>query len=425
MFFSKRSSRTHDPYEALRFPEFRYFIGVKFIVTIAVQIEAVVVGWQLYDITKDPLSLGLIGLAEAFPAIGVALLAGNIADLVSRKRIVMIAYSVLFITAIILFAFSYRQAYFLEQFGVWPIFFAIFLSGLARGFNSPANFALMSQLVPKQAYLNSSTWNSSLWQIGAITGPTVGGFLYAYFNAATSYAVSAGLLLLAFILFAFIKNKPLPPILKKEALKERLLTGLRFVFRNQVILSAISLDLFAVLFGGAVALLPIFAAEILKVGPEGLGALRAAPAVGSAIMAIVLTQRAPMQHGGKVMLWSVLGFGASMIAFALSTNFYLSLFFLAISGAFDNISVVVRSTILQMLTPDHMRGRVSSVNQMFVGSSNEIGAFESGVTARLMGTVSSVVFGGCMTILVVLFTHLKAPALKTLNLLHLGKEQEA
>jgi MFS family permease len=422
MAFFNKSASGHDPYLALRFPEFRYFISVRFLVTLALQIEGVVVGWQLYEITKDPLSLGLIGLAEALPAIAVALFAGYLADKVPRKRIVMSTYVLLFITAIILLVFAQRQEILVESFGVWPVYLAIFISGIARGFLAPANFAFMSQLVPRNVYLNSSTWNSTMWQIGSIAGPAVGGLLYALYQAEFCYWVVSVLLLIAFILFAFIKNRPLPDTIKEEAMGERLLSGVKFVFKNQVILGAISLDLFAVLFGGAVALLPIFASDILFVGPSGLGVLRAAPAMGSAVMALVLAFRAPMQNAGVNMLIAVAGFGVSMIAFGLSTNFYLSVAFLFLSGAFDNVSVVIRATLLQLLTPDHMRGRVSSVNSMFIGSSNEIGAFESGVTARLMGVVSSVVFGGCMTLGVVAVTWLKAPGLRKANLGSLQNE---
>lgn len=413
----------HDPYAVLRLPDFRLFISFRFLVTIAIQIQAVVVGWQLYAITKDPLSLGLIGLAEAVPAISVALYAGHLADLIERKKIILSAYLMLFLTAGLLFAFSHYQAQLLPKTGTWPVYAAIFLTGLARGFVNPANFAFLGQLVPKSLYHNSSTWNSTIWQIAAITGPAAGGLIYAFSGPETSYQVVAVLFGLGLLLISFIRRKPLPPpALVKEPMSERLTSGLKFVFRNPVILSAISLDLFAVLFGGAVALLPVFAADILHTGPEGLGVLRAAPAVGAAIMAFALAHRPPMEKAGRNLLWAVSGFGLSMIGFALSTNFYISLLMLVAGGALDSVSVVIRSTIMQLMTPDHMRGRVSAVNNMFIGSSNEIGAFESGVAARLMGTVTSVVFGGTMTLLVVLVTWLKAPALQKIDLHEMGKE---
>ena len=410
----------HDPYLALRFAGFRFFIGSKLLATVAVQAKAVVIGWQLYDITQDPLALGFVGLAEAGPAIGVALVAGHVADTYMRKRIVQAAQLTLFVVMCWLLLFTWHQEVWVARYGTWPIYGVLALSGLARGFLSPANFGLMGEVVPRHAYMNSSTWNSSIWQFGAIVGPAVGGLVYGFFGAAVSYALSAGLLLLAVGCVACIPGQTLLRPAVRGSMRERLLSGVRYVFQHKIILYAISLDLFAVLFGGAVALLPIFAADILAVGPKGLGALRAAPAVGSTLVAFALAHRAPMQHAGRNMLLAVAGFGLSMIFFALSTSFYFSLFWLAVSGAFDNVSVVIRSTILQLLTPNDMRGRVSSVNSMFVGSSNEIGAFESGLTARLMGTVTSVVFGGLMTLLVVAWTARQSPTLRRLNLQKLG-----
>ncbi len=411
------SLHPHDPYQALRYKNFRLFLVVKLLVTLSLQMQAVIVGWQLYFITNDALSLGLIGLAEALPAIGVSLYAGHIADRVNRKIIVNISYVVLFFASIILLLFSYHQQHFLLQFGTLPIYAAIFITGIARGFSNPANFGLLSQILPKSAYLNSSTWNSSTWHLGAISGPAIGGFLYGFFGATVSYLTIIGLFFCAIIIFNCIQiQQTIQNNNSEESLQERLFSGVRFVFRNPIILSAISLDLFAVLFGGAVALLPIFASDILKTGPEGLGMLRAAPAIGSTITGIFLAYRKPVENAGMTLLFCVAAFGVCTIIFGISTNFYLSLLMLALSGAFDNVSVVIRSTILQMLTPDDMKGRVSAVNSIFVGSSNEIGAFESGITAKWFGTVPAVVFGGVMTLVVVLVTYLKAPVLKKLDL---------
>lgn len=381
------------------------------------QSQAVVVGWQLFSITKDPLSLGLIGLTEAFPAIGVAIFAGYLADKIDRRKILLSAYLILLIAAIILALYTWNFEASYQQYGTMPIYAAIFFTGLARGFASPAAFALLTQLVKKDLYLNATTWNSSVWQLGAISGPAIGGFLYAIDGGPMlSYIVTMLLLALGFIALLFIKPKGIPPSLQTEPLGEKLLMGIKFVFANKTILSAISLDLFAVLFGGAVALLPVFADEILHVGPDGLGLLRSASAIGSTVMAIFIAHRPPMKNAGRNMLLAVAAFGLCMIGFALSTNFVLSFIFLLLSGAFDNISVVIRSTILQLLTPDEMRGRVSSVNSMFIGSSNEIGAFESGVTARLMGTVNSVLFGGSMTLIVVAVAWFKGKSLHDLDL---------
>lgn len=412
----------HDPYAALRYTNFRLFLSARFLITVALQMEAVVVGWQLYSITKDPFSLGLIGLAEAIPAIGISLYAGHVADLIRRKYIILSTYIILMVTALVLLCFSIFQAEWLPITGTLPIYCAIFISGIARGFMNPAHFSFMSQLVPKTLYLNSSTWNASVWQFAAISGPAIGGLIYGFSSAITAFSVISILISIAFIVFLFIENKPLPEgISRHEPIKERLTSGIKFVFGNQIILSAISLDLFAVLFGGAVALLPVFAAEILLVGPEWLGWLRSAPAIGSTLTALFLAMRKPMEFAGRNLLWAVVGFGVSMILFAISTNIWLSLFFLFLSGMFDNVSVVIRATLLQLLTPDHMRGRVSAVNSMFIGSSNEIGAFESGLAARLLGTVPSVIFGGGMTLLVAFTAWWKAPALKNLKLSDLSK----
>ncbi len=254
------------------------------------------------------------------------------------------------------------------------------------------------------------------WQGASVAGPAIGGLLYGFFGIEASYAADVLLMLLAFLFFFLIGAKPLPPTTERLPIKESLLSGIRFVFGNQIILSAISLDLFAVLFGGAVALLPIFASDILRTGPQGLGFLRAAPAVGSVLMAVYLTHRPMKVNAGIKMLIGVAGFGLCMILFGLSTNFYFSMLLLSLSGMFDSVSVIIRSTLMQTLTPEHMKGRVSSVNNIFVGSSNEIGAFESGFAARLMGVVPSVVFGGIMTLLVVGITTFKADKLRKLNL---------
>ncbi len=302
-------------------------------------------------------------------------------------------------------------------FGTVPIYSVIFLSGIARGFFGPATFSFMPQLLPdKNFYINAVSWSSTTWQGASVAGPAIGGLLYGFFGVQASYAADVALTVLAFLFFFLIGSKPLPATTERLPIKESLLSGIRFVFNNQIILSAISLDLFAVLFGGAVALLPIFASEILHTGPQGLGFLRAAPALGSVAMAVYITHNPIKIEAGKKMLFCVAGFGVCMILFGLSTNFYFSLLLLGLSGAFDSVSVIIRSTLMQTLTPEHMKGRVSSVNNIFVGSSNEIGSFESGSVAKLVGVVPSVIFGGCMTLLVVAITTFKADKLRKLNL---------
>lgn len=405
----------HDPFAALRFKEFKFYIAARFFLTTAVNFQAVCVGWQIYEITKDPLSLGLIGLAEAIPYIMIALFAGYVVDHYDRRKILLTAISVLVISSISLFYFSMNVEEATVK-SVLPIYILIFITGLARGFISPSMFAIMSQLVPKNLFGNSSTWNSTVWQIGAVGGPALGGFVYGFLGVAKAYLLNTFLFTLAFLFFSLITAREVIKSEKAEGLRKSLTAGIKFVFGNQLLLSALALDLFAVFFGGAVALLPMFADQILMVGPKGLGILRSAPAFGAMLMAILLAYHPLKENAGKKLLYAVALYGVCIVGFGLSTNFYVSLVFLALSGAFDNISVVIRTTIVQMQTPDNMRGRVSSVNSIFIGSSNEIGAFESGFAAKLLGLVPSVVFGGTMTMLVTGITARFAPKLRKLNL---------
>lgn len=413
---SAESKDKPDPYAALRFWEFRNFTIARLCITIASQMQAVIVGWQIYEITKDPFSLGLIGLAEAIPSISVLLFAGHITDISNRKKIVL--YSVLlmsFCSAMLLLITS-DLIHSLSSAKLVLIYSVIFLSGIGRGFSAPSFFAFVSQLVPKETLPNAITWNTTTWQTGAVTGPAIGGLLYGFIGAANTYITIVIFWIISVLMIIPIKDKPIPEIIGIQTLKEKLTAGLKFVFERKIVLGAISLDLFAVLFGGAVALLPIFAGEILIAGPEGLGILRAAPSIGAVIMAVTMTRRPFTKNAGKNLIISVFGFGICIIIFALSKNFYLSLVILALSGAFDSVSVVIRATIIQLMTPDNMKGRVSAVNSIFIGSSNEIGAFESGVAAKLLGTVPSVIFGGVMTILVVTFVSIFFPKLRRLKL---------
>jgi MFS family permease len=414
-------SEIAGPYASLKIPEFRNFICARVCVTLAIQIQATVVGWQMFELTHDALALGLIGAAEAIPAIGVSLYAGHIADVVERKKIILVAVSLLLFCSVALLSFTVEPAKFLLSYGPIAIYSVIFISGLARGFLSPANFSFMPQLIPRSLYANAVTLNSTFWEASSIGGPLIAGFIAFMFpkNLITlSYVVDA-LLMTGGLLFYFnIPNKPLPPITKEQGIFEKIKAGLKFVFKHQIILSAISLDLFAVLFGGAVALLPIFAKEILHTGPAGLGLLRSAPAIGAVLMAVFITHNPIKRHVGKILLGCVAGFGVCMIAFALSTNIYLSLFVLMMSGAFDSVSVIVRGMLIHTHTPENMKGRVAAVNSMFVGSSNEIGALESGVAAKYLRVVPSVVFGGCMTLLVVIITSWRAKKLRTLDSAH-------
>jgi MFS family permease len=409
------SAAAHDPYAALRDGNYRWFVATMGLATLGLQMQGVVVGWQVYDRTGDPLALGLVGLSEALPFLATALFGGHAADRVNRLRLCMAATAGLAACSALLWAFSWRfQAGPLAR-AVWPIYAIIFLTGLMRAVYRPANMALGTDLLPKALYANGSTWRVSVFHAGMVLGPALGGLVYAWRGPVWAHFFVMALLVGAALGLFLIRYTPRAPAPRAGSVLESLGEGLRFVFSQRLLLGAISLDLFAVLFGGAVAVLPVFAREVLRVGPQGLGALRAAPAVGSVLMGLTLAHLPPLRRAGRTLLLCVAGFGAAMIAFALSRSFALSLLLLAASGAVDNVSVVLRATLLQTLTPGHMLGRVSSVNQVFIGSSNEIGAFESGLAARLLGLVPSVVFGGCMTLLVVAATAWKVPGLRRMD----------
>lgn len=401
-----------DPYIALKFPDFRFFVALKVLMTMALQFQAVIVGWHVYSITHDPLSLGLIGLVEIIPNFSVTLFAGHFADLYNRKKIVFSCLAVLFFCSLGLYYTAFHVS---PDQKIFLLYGIIAISGFARGIIAPSLFSILTECVPKEHYVNSTSWHSTLWQVSFMLGAGGSGFLFSAISYHV-YLVITLFILLAMLALGFISPKPHlsknnPAISMIDSIK----SGVKFVFNSQIFLGAISLDLFAVLFGGAVALLPIYANDILKVGPQGLGFLKAAPSLGSFIMAAIVVHYPPVRNTGKKLLLAVFGFGICMIIFGISKNYYLSIFVLAISGAFDNISVVVRGTIMQSLIPADMKGKVYAVNSIFIGSSNEIGAFESGVAAKAMGVVPSVVFGGTMTLLVVIFTAIKAPKLKKLN----------
>lgn len=405
-----------DPFAALRVRDFSVFILARFTLTIGILIQSVVVEWQIYEITHDVLQLGLIGLAEAIPFICIALFAGHIADIINRKTIILFSTLFLLLGTLFLFIYSIDIKNNVLNYGTSPIYIAIIITGFARGFLSPSYFAFLNQLIPKEKLSNAVTWNSSTWQIGAVIGPAAAGILYGLLGAKNTYAIDAILILLSMLCIFAIPSKPLPERKRNDSVLGSINEGIKYVFAQPVILGAISLDLFAVLFGGAVALLPAFANEILGVGAQGLGFLRAAPAIGAVIVALLIAYFPIKINAGKKLLWSVAAFGLFTILFAVSTSFILSFILLVIIGAVDGVSVVVRSTILQLMTPDEMRGRVSSVNSVFIGSSNEIGAFESGSAAKLMGLVPSVIFGGTMTLIIVGITAKVAPSLRKLNL---------
>ena len=403
----------HDPYAPLRIPNFLRILLSYGVTTVGREAQMVVVGWQVYDATRDPLSLGMIGLAEALPFIAVALYAGHIADRASRKLIAVAGTFGLLLSAVALLIFTLRPET-LAHGRVWPIYVVIFLSGIARSFTRPALTALSADVVPRETYASAVAWRSSTWQLAAILGPALGGLLYGFRGAVAAYATVTVLMSVALVVLMLVAATEREPEREEMTIGESLRIGLRFVFRQPVVLGAMSLDLFSVLFGGAVALLPIFA-RMLHVGPQGLGILRAAPAIGAVLMGLVIAHRPPMERAGRALLVSVAIFGLTIIGFGLSRNFLLSVALLTIGGMADNVSVVIRSTLVQTLTPQNLLGRVSAVNQIFIGSSNEIGAFESGVAARLLGTVPSVIFGGTMTLIVVAITAWRAPQLRRLG----------
>ncbi|MCW3083904.1 MAG: hypothetical protein JWP12_1270 [Bacteroidetes bacterium] len=405
----------HDPYEALRVKEFLYFLNTRFFLTLAIQMQSLIVSWQIYKITKDELALGMIGLAEVIPFIIVSFFSGHVADTISRKRIILVSISLLILSTSTLLYFSLSTSTVIQHFGTLPIYLVFCFIGIVRGFISAAFPAFMSQIVPREMYINAATWNSSVWHVGAVVGPTIAGFICAI-SFSTAYTVNIIFILISITSFFMIAAKPLPEKEQKETLTESLSAGIKFVFSNQLILGALSLDLFAVLFGGAVAMLPAYADKILFVGPVELGFLRSAPALGAIFTAIIIAYKPLKKNAGRNLFINVGLFGVATIFFGLSHNYYLSLFCLFLTGAFDNVSVVIRHTVLQLSTPNEMRGRVSAVNSIFIGSSNEIGALESGVTAKAMGLVRSVVFGGIMTVLIVSGTAKFAPKLRKLNL---------
>ena len=390
----------HDAFSALRIANFRNLVGGTFLITCALQMQRVALGYTLYRLTRDPLALGLLGLVEAVPFMAVALFGGHLADRHSKQRM-MQAAGVIFVlgSASLLYAALPSVRPGLPQgLLVGLIYFVVFVEGLARGFYSPASTSLRPFLVPRTAFANSATWNSTAWQSGAILGPAIGGFVFAAVDLHGTLFCVVVLLAANILLIGRIRVPAaalvVPP---RMNIWKSLGEGFAYVWRTPIILYSISLDMFSVLFGGVVAILPIFAEDILAAGPEGLGILRAAPAIGATATMLLCAWYPPTRHAWRNLLWSVAGFGAATLMFALSTHLWLSAVALAATGAFDSVSVIIRGTIIQTLTEDRMRGRVASVNSIFLSASNELGAVESGVAAKLMGTVPSVVFGAAAT----------------------------
>lgn len=410
--------KVRDAYAALRYREFNMFLLLRFAMVFAWSMQFIIIEWEVYSLTKSALSLGMIGLMEVIPAIGMALFAGHIVDQKEKKGMLVKCIIGFSIISFGLFLLTWPRVVsdWSTDIILYSIYFLVFLGGLVRAFLGPTIFSLMSLIVPKKAYPNAATWSSSVWQIGAVVGPAVAGFSITFIGVHWSMCTILACSIFSLLMLTQISKKPILNPKIGEPIMESLKEGVKFVYTNKSILGALTLDMVAVLFGGAVALLPIFAQDILKVGPEGFGILRAAPAVGALLTMFVSAHLPFYKNAGIKLLAAIFGFGMCIIVFGLSTWFWLSVFALFMSGVTDGISVVIRQTILQLKTPDSMRGRVAAVNSIFVGSSNELGAFESGLTAKLMGTVSAVVFGGSMTLLIVVFTGIKLPSFRNLDL---------
>lgn len=406
-----------DPYAAFRVADYRFFIGGWFIALVGTRIQSVAIGWEMYARTGDALALGLVGLAQALPTMLLALPAGYLADRFERKRLIMLSLGLMTLTSLALAALSYFRG------SVELMYIFLFLDATAVILGRPSRVALMPQLVPLRVFPNAVMWNTSMVQFSSVIGPAIGGFVVAI-NVPLAYVITAATSLLHMFMLARLKTqdsaKP-----TGAATFESLVAGMKFVWNRKIILTMITLDMFGVLLGGAVYLLPIFAQDILKVGPTGFGYLRAAPAVGAAVMGMILIYSPPIRRAGRTLLLTVAGFGVATIVFGLSQSFWLSCAMLFLTGAFDNISMVIRGTLIQLLTPDSMRGRVSAVNSVFIGASNELGGLESGVVAHWFGPIVSVVSGGIGTLIVVAATAWASPQLRGYGALTEPPDNEA
>ena len=407
----------NDPFAALRIPEFRNLLMGRFLFIMGLRMMGTLVGWWVYELTNEPFAIGLIGLSEVIPAVSLSLYAGHIIDISEKRKLLLKGVALYFCCALLLLGLSthYTATQISNHWIAFSIYVIVFFTGIFRSFTGPTFGVMVGSIVPKNNLQNATTWNQGTWLSASVIGHAMVGFLIAGIGNTGSLLIICILVLGGFFFMYRLTPKPAlnEPGEKKtlDSVKE----GLQFVFTSKEVLGALSLDLFAVLFGGAVAMIPVFAKDILKVGPVGFGWLNAASDMGSIFIIILITLFPMRKKQGKRLLFAVGGFGVCIIVFALSKIFWLSFAVLLLSGIVDGISVIVRGTILQLKTPDNMRGRVMSVNSMFINSSNELGQFESGVAAKIMGVVPSVVFGGCMTLLVVMTTWIKAPSLRKME----------
>jgi MFS family permease len=406
-----------DPFEAVRIAEFRNLLAGRFLFIMGLRMLSTLLGWWIYNLTNAPLAIGLVGLSEFIPAVSFALYAGHIIDLSEKRRLLLRGIALYTAAALVLLFLSTSlvSAQINNRSIAILIFTVVFGTGIVRSFTGPAFTVILAQTVPRHSLQNATTWNQGAWLSASVIGHAIGGFLIAGAGNSGTLMVVSSLMFSSFVLLLQLNPKPALNERGEKKTWDSVKEGLNFVFKTKELLGAISLDLFAVLFGGAVAMVPVYARDILNVGPKGFGFLNAASDIGSICIVILLTFLPVRQKQGKKLLLAVAGFGTCIIIFALSKLFWLSFAALLISGMLDGISVVTRGTIMQLKTPDQMRGRVMSVNSMFINSSNELGQFESGVAAKLLGVVQSVVFGGCMTLLVVLITWFKAPSLRKME----------
>ncbi len=406
-----------DPFASIKIAEYRNLMAGRFTFIMGLRMMSTVVGWWVYNLTNDPFAIGLIGLSEVIPAVTMSLYAGHIIDLSEKRKLMLTGVLLYFFAVIVLLFLSthYTSDHLSNHWIAICIYITIFFTGIVRSFTGPTFSVMIAYIVPKDTLQNATTWNQGTWLTASVTGHAIGGFLIALVGITGTFITITFLIITASFFLIRLKQKPALNKRGEKKTWDSVKEGLKFVFKTKELLGAISLDLFAVLFGGAVAMVPVYARDILKVGPEGFGFLNASSDMGSICIVILLTLF-PLRHKqGRTLLFAVAAFGTCIIIFGLSKLFWLSFAALFVGGLVDGISVVIRGTIMQLKTPDNMRGRVMSVNSMFINSSNELGQFESGLAAKIMGVVPSVIFGGCMTIGVVIATWFKAPALRKMQ----------
>jgi len=394
-------SKIFPSFQVLSIPDFKNFIVGKFLLSFAIRTMHIILGWLIYSHTHNEFHLGLVGLSEAIPFITLTLYGGHVADITSRRKIVVACSAVYVCIASLQLFFTHNFEYVFNNFGLLPFWLLIGLAGITRAFYAPANGALVAQVVPRSMFVHSATLNSLAYDMGSICGPAIAGLLYAYYGHDIAFSFLFVMVICSLFFMSRISQIPLPPKPTHENIWDSLKQGLKFVFKTQQLIGAFALDMFAVLFGGAIAMLPAYADKVLHCGPKGLGYLQSAMAIGAVIMSIILSSRPVRKNAGKKLFLSIAIFGICILVFALSKNYILSFVMLMLAGAFDEISVIIRTTIVQMYSPENMRGRIEAVSKIFIGSSNELGAFESGTAARGLGLVPSVVAGACVTLAVV------------------------